>query len=270
MAPTALVAHSWAHSSLSLSMDCWAQTCMEKCTEPHEHHVKGCSFTSQWNLHHSSACGVGIAHQCQPSGFASVTEVQILALKQGMVLHSSSAPSVTALCKSAASTASLGLGTLEKSRDQGGRCPSCNPLFLKALIRKQPGLMSLAEVMGRKRLLPPSLGGRVLSGFLLSHTSAGWKVVGCFSWSWPFPVRNESQILCSSLTQFLGIVFPGYWQAQAWPVLPQSAWKGICRAPNRSTCAAALAAFLELGAINKICPLNWNFLYLLFSLGVVF
>lgn len=69
---------------------------------------------------------------------------------------------------------------------------------------------------------------------------------------------------------FLGIVFPGYWQALAWPVLTQSAWKRICRAPHWSTWTAALAASLALRAINKICQLNWNFPYLLSSLGAIF
>lgn len=59
-------------------------------------------------------------------------------------------------------------------------------------------------MVGRRRLSPPSQGGSVPSGLalgggLLSHASAGWKVVGCFPQrSWPFPLRNESQILCSS------------------------------------------------------------------------
>lgn len=103
---------------------------------PHEHHVEGYIFTSQWNLHHPSACGVGIAHQWPAPRiqFASLTDVRNLGLKEEMVLYSSSAPSVTPLYNSLASTASLGWGTLckrsvEESRDQGSRCPSSTAML---------------------------------------------------------------------------------------------------------------------------------------------
>lgn len=75
----------------------------------------------------------------------------------------------------------------------------------RRLLENNLEKMDLAEVVwGRRKLSPPSRGGSVSSGLdlgggLLSHTSACWKVAGCFPQrSWPFPLRNESQILRSS------------------------------------------------------------------------
>lgn len=98
-----------------------------------------------------------------------------------------------------------GLGdSLEESRDQGGRCPSSTAMLcLKALIRKQAGINEPGRSDGEEETVITFPGRWCPFGVcsrrgVLSHISAGWKVMGCFSWSWPFPLRNESQILCSS------------------------------------------------------------------------
>lgn len=120
--------------------------------------------------------------------------------------------------------------------------------------------MSLAEVMGRKRLLPPSLGGSVLlgfapgGGFFLTPLQAGrsWAL---FLGLGLFPSEMNLKSCVAALTQFSGDCLPRLLAGSDLTHF-NSAWKGICRAPHQNTCTAALAAFLALRAINKICHLN--------------
>lgn len=91
--------------------------------------------------------------------------------------------------------------------DPGDRYPQQyrNVLPPKALAGKQPGINGPGQSGLEEKTVTPFLrrqrpvGACFGSGGLLFHTPADWKLMGCFPRkSWPFPLRNESQIPRSS------------------------------------------------------------------------
>lgn len=238
--------------------------------EPHEHHLK--TFTSQWNIHQPFTCGVGIAHQCQPPGYSLHQSLRYKtwhwkkewSCAQAVPHHLQSSTSLLpplhpwawGLWRKAGIREAGALPVLQFSVPEG---TNQKTTWNKWAWQKWWGGRDCYHFPGRQCPL------RVCSRKkVLSHTSAG-----CFSWSWPFPLRNESQICVAALTQFSGDCLPRLLAGSGLTRL-NSAWKRIGRVPHQSTCTSALAAFLALRAITRICHLNWNSPYLLFSLGAVF